>query len=99
MNPVEEFKKERHAAQKAMSKDHALREKSLEWMLHADKYKYIYNFTWLGRPIIKFPQDMIALQELIFKVKPDLIIETGIAHGGSIIFSASMLQLLGNNGK
>jgi cephalosporin hydroxylase len=99
MNPIEEFKKERADAQKAMSKDRALKEKSLEWMLHADKYKYIYNFTWMGRPIIKFPQDIIALQELIFKVKPDLIIETGIAHGGSIIFSASMLQLLGNNGK
>jgi cephalosporin hydroxylase len=99
MNPIEEFKKERSDAQEAMSKDKALKEKSLEWMLHADKYKYIYNFTWLGRPIIKFPQDIIALQELIFKVKPDLIIETGIAHGGSIIFSASMLQLLGNNGK
>lgn len=99
MNPIEEFAKERADAQKAMSKDKALKEKSLEWMLHADKYKYIYNFTWMGRPIIKFPQDIIALQELIFKVKPDLIIETGIAHGGSIIFSASMLQLLGNNGK
>ncbi|HEX6189072.1 MAG TPA: cephalosporin hydroxylase family protein [Pyrinomonadaceae bacterium] len=99
MNPVEEFKRERSDAQKAMSKDQALKEKSLEWMLHADKYKYIYNFTWLGRPIIKFPQDIVALQELIFKVKPDLIVETGIAHGGSIIFSASMLQLLGNNGK
>lgn len=99
MNLIEEFKKERADAQKAMSEDKALKEKSLEWMLHADKYKYIYNFTWMGRPIIKFPQDIIALQELIFKVKPDLIIETGIAHGGSIIFSASMLQLLGNNGK
>jgi len=99
MNPIEEFKKERADVQKAMSKDKALKEKSLEWMLHADKYKYIYNFTWMGRPIIKFPQDIIALQELIFNVKPDLIIETGIAHGGSIIFSASMLQLLGNNGK
>jgi len=99
MNPIEEFAKERADVQKAMSKDKALKEKSLEWMLHADKYKYIYNFTWMGRPIIKFPQDIIALQELIFKVKPDLIIETGIAHGGSIIFSASMLQLLSNNGK
>jgi cephalosporin hydroxylase len=99
MNPIEEFKKERADVQKAMSEDKALKEKSLEWMLHADKYKYIYNFTWMGRPIIKFPQDIIALQELIFKVKPDLIIETGIAHGGSVIFSASMLQLLGNNGK
>ena len=56
--------------------------------------KYTYNFSWLGRPIIQFPQDMIALQEIIWDVKPDMIIETGIAHGGSLIFSASMLTLL-----
>jgi cephalosporin hydroxylase len=56
--------------------------------------KYSYNFTSLGRPIIQYPQDMVALQELIWEVKPDLIIETGIAHGGSIIMSASMLALL-----
>jgi len=55
--------------------------------------KYSYNFSWLGRPIIQYPQDMIAMQELIWKVQPDLIIETGIAHGGSLIFSASMLEL------
>lgn len=56
--------------------------------------KYSYNFSWLGRPIIQYPQDMIVMQEIIWKVKPDLIIETGIAHGGSLIFSASMLALL-----
>lgn len=56
--------------------------------------KYSYNFTWQGRPIIQYPQDIIAMQELIWKVQPDLIIETGIAHGGSLIFSASMLALL-----
>lgn len=56
--------------------------------------KYTYNFSWLGRPIIQYPQDMIALQEIIWEVKPDMIIETGIAHGGSLIFSASMLTLL-----
>jgi len=55
--------------------------------------KYSYNFTWLGRPIIQYPQDMIAMQEIIWQVQPDLIIETGIAHGGSLIFSASMLEL------
>lgn len=55
--------------------------------------KYSYNFSWLGRPIIQYPQDMIAMQEIIWKIKPDLIIETGIAHGGSLIFSASMLEL------
>ncbi len=56
--------------------------------------KYSYNFAWQGRPIIQYPQDMVAMQELIWQVKPDLIIETGIAHGGSLIFSASMLALL-----
>ena len=55
--------------------------------------QYSYNFSWLGRPIIQFPQDLIAVQELIWKTKPDLIIETGIAHGGSIPFSASILTL------
>jgi cephalosporin hydroxylase len=55
--------------------------------------KYSYNFSWLGRPIIQYPQDIVAVQELIWNVQPDLIIETGIAHGGSLIFSASMLEL------
>lgn len=55
--------------------------------------KYSYNYSWLGRPIIQYPQDMVAMQELIWKVQPDLIIETGIAHGGSLIFSASILEL------
>lgn len=56
--------------------------------------KYSYNFKWMGRPIIQYPQDMVAMQEVIWSVKPDLIIETGIAHGGSLILSASMLALL-----
>lgn len=55
--------------------------------------KYSYNFSWLGRPIIQYPQDIIAMQEILFSVQPDLVIETGIAHGGSIIFTASMLEL------
>lgn len=56
--------------------------------------QYSYNFSWLGRPVIQYPQDLVAMQELIWQIKPDLIIETGIAHGGSLIFSASMLALL-----
>ena len=66
----------------------------LEFINKTSDTKYAYNFSWLGRPIIQFPQDMIALQEIIWEVKPDMIIETGIAHGGSLIFSASMLNLL-----
>jgi len=56
--------------------------------------KYSYNFSWLGRPIIQYPQDIVAIQEIVWSVKPDLIIETGIAHGGSLILSASMITLL-----
>jgi cephalosporin hydroxylase len=58
------------------------------------KYKYSYNFDWLGRPIIQFPQDIVAIQEILWQVKPDLVIETGIAHGGSLILSASILALI-----
>lgn len=56
--------------------------------------RYSYNFSWLGRPIIQYPQDIIAMQEIIWKVRPELIIETGVAHGGSLIFSAAMLELV-----
>ena len=82
-----------------MSSDHELKKKSIDWMLHADKYKYTYNYRWMGIPIIKFPNDIVALQEIIWKVKPDIIIETGIAHGGSLLFSATMMELIGNQGK
>ena len=98
MNPIEEFKQERSLDIRRMSQDEELKKKSLDWMIHADKYKYTYNFSWLGRPIIKFPSDIILMQEIIWDIKPDLIIETGIAHGGSIIFSASMLELIGGDG-
>jgi len=64
------------------------------FFIESVKEKYSYNFEWLGRPIIQYPQDMIAMQELIWQIQPDLIIETGIAHGGSLIMSASMLALL-----
>lgn len=64
------------------------------WSRESNRNGYTYNFTWQGRPIIQYPQDMVAMQELIWRVRPDLIIETGIAHGGSLIFSASMLALL-----
>lgn len=63
------------------------------------KYRYTYNFNWLGRPIIQLPQDIIAMQEIIWNVKPDLIIETGIAHGGSLVFYASILELIGGDSK
>ena len=77
-----------------LGSDANLRKKSLAWIHDTAKYNYSYNFAWQGRPIIQYPQDIVAIQELIWSIKPDLIIETGVAHGGSLIFSASMLALL-----
>jgi cephalosporin hydroxylase len=76
-----------------MGRDEALQSLSRRWMADTLKHRYTYHFFWMGRPIIQFPQDIVAVQEIIWSVKPDLIIETGIAHGGSLIFSASMLEL------
>ncbi|MBU0484992.1 MAG: cephalosporin hydroxylase family protein [Proteobacteria bacterium] len=74
--------------------DEELQKSSNIWVHDSAIKNYSYNFSWLGRPIIQYPQDMVAMQELVWLIKPDLIIETGIAHGGSLIFSASMLALL-----
>lgn len=82
-----------------MGKDTNLRKSAIKLIADSQKYEYSYHYNWLGRPIIQFPQDIIATQEIIWEVKPDLIIETGIAHGGSLIFSASMLELLGGDGE
>ncbi len=90
-----EFEKRNNKNIKLMSNDKSLRETSRSWFNQVYKYENSYHITWLGRPIIQYPQDILALQEIIWKVKPDLIIETGIAHGGSLILSASILELLG----
>lgn len=79
---------------KRLGTDAKLLENSVAWIRETAKHNYSYNFTWQGRPIIQYPQDIVAMQELIWSIKPDLIIETGIAHGGSLIFSASMLAQL-----
>jgi cephalosporin hydroxylase len=79
-----------------MKKDNHLVNLTRKWIKASEKYEYSYHFTWLGLPIIQYPQDIIATQEIIWKVKPDLIIETGIARGGSLIFSASILELIGH---
>lgn len=74
-----------------------LRELSRRWLEKTAAYEYSYHFTWLGRPIIQYPQDIVALQEIIWRVRPTVIVETGIAHGGSLVLSASMLELLGGD--
>jgi cephalosporin hydroxylase len=82
-----------------MAADPELAALAHDMFLKSAEYKYSYNFSWLGRPIIQYPQDIIAAQEIIWQVKPAAIIETGIAHGGSLIFYASMLELLGGDGQ
>ncbi len=93
MSEYEKFKRERVTEIDAMGRDGELASASHSWMDRANRAKYSYHFEWMGRPVIQFPQDIVATQEIIWSVKPDLIIETGIAHGGSLIFSASMLEL------
>lgn len=73
----------------------AFHEISRQWLRVGWDQKYTYSFTWMGRPVIQLPEDMIRLQEVIFQVKPDLIIETGVAHGGSLIFSSSLCKAMG----
>jgi cephalosporin hydroxylase len=69
------------------------------WLKVAVEYKLNYELSWMGRPIIQFGSDMILLQELLFEIKPDIFIETGIAHGGSLIYTASLFELMATNGK
>src|ERR1044072_5483641 len=69
---------------------------SRAWLRSGWDNKYVYSFTWLGRPIIQLPEDMIRLQEVIYSLRPDVIIETGVAHGGSLIFHAGLCRLMGN---
>jgi len=88
------FAAERSARIHALARDLGLQEFSRLWMMRSSRHKYTYNFTWLGRPVIQFPQDLFAIQEIIWQTRPDLIIETGIAHGGSLLFWASILALL-----
>ncbi|MEZ6060316.1 MAG: cephalosporin hydroxylase family protein [Planctomycetaceae bacterium] len=83
----------------AMGGDAELRNLTRQVFNRACDHRYSYNFKWLGRPIIQFPEDIVAMQEVIWDVRPELIIETGIAHGGSLILSASLLHLLGGNGR
>lgn len=94
MNLYSQFKQECRSEIDVMGSDKELNDLSLQWSIKANARKYSYHFEWMGRPVIQYPQDMMAMQELIWQTKPDLIVETGIAHGGSLIFSASMLAQL-----
>ncbi len=91
---IKEFVLERNQRIQNFGKDQSFKTQSINWIEESMRKSYVYNFSWMGRPIIQYPQDMVAMQEIIWEVKPDLIIETGIAHGGSLIMSASFLAML-----
>ncbi len=99
MDPIEQFNKEKQENIARMGTDSEVRELGRLFVEKTWNYKYSFNFTWMGRPVIQFPQDILAMQEIIWRIQPDLIIETGIAHGGSLVFYASMLELLGGEGE
>lgn len=96
-NPA--FDLERRDCLKAQGADEALKRRSVEWILATAPHKYSYQFDWMGRPVIQMPQDLLAMQELIWRLKPELIVETGVAHGGSLVFYASMLEMMGLPGR
>ncbi len=98
MNPHEQFKTDCAAEIDRMGKDRAIQSKGLDLLVEACRHRYSYHFTWMGRPIIQFPQDIVAMQELVWSIRPEVIIETGVAHGGSIIYYASLLELIGGEG-
>jgi len=95
MNEIENFEEEVRENISALGESAEMQSLGMDFVGKTAPLKYSYNFSWMGRPIIQFPQDMIAMQEILWKVQPDLIIETGIAHGGSLIYYASLLELIG----
>ncbi len=96
-SPIQQFKNEVATNIDNLAADTDFQQLSQQWFSESVKRRYSYNFSWMGRPIIQHPQDVMALQELLWQVQPDVVIETGIAHGGSLIFLASMMALIHNN--
>lgn len=94
MSDEEKFRHQCNTEIEALASHPELQAAARHWFALAQTNNYSYHFRWLGRPIIQYPQDIVAMQELIWSIQPDLIIETGVARGGSLIFSASMLALL-----
>ena len=95
-NPIQAFVEERAQRVSNNKNNESLQEAAVAFNVESNRAQYSYNFSWMGRPIIQYPQDMIAMQEIIWEIKPDYIIETGIAHGGSLIYYASLLELIGH---
>jgi cephalosporin hydroxylase len=98
MDETQRFLDEVQANVDRLTADGGLHARARAWLSELTRQRYVYNFTWLGRPVIQLPQDLLAVQEIIWRVRPDFILETGVAHGGSLIHSASVLELLGGDG-
>jgi len=99
MDSLKEFQKGVDENIRALGQDSELRRLSIEWNCRANSYNYCHNFNWMGMPVIQAPQDLVAMQEIIWNVKPEVIFETGIALGGSLIFYASMLEMMRIDGQ
>jgi len=99
MDDFQEFDAQNREDIEAMGKDADLQSLTQAWFERATAHRYSYHFRWMGLPIIQFPQDIVAMQELLWEVKPDLVIETGVARGGSVVFYASILELIGGSGR
>jgi cephalosporin hydroxylase len=98
MSDEKDFKQQTRDEIRRQGSSDTFRSLTRKWIEESANTKYSYHFEWLGRPIIQYPQDMIGTQQLLWEVKPDLVIETGIARGGSLIFYASMLELIAQCG-
>lgn len=98
MTEIEKFIAEKKKNIVALG-DEKYKKVGIDFINVTQKEKYSYNFSWMGRPVIQFPQDIVAMQEIIWNVKPDLIVETGIAHGGSLIMYASFMEMMGIEGE
>jgi cephalosporin hydroxylase len=95
MDDRQKFERQKKDLSVALGEDRELFAKSADLITHAEKYRYSYLWSWLGVPIIQLPADVLAMQEVIWQTQPDVIIETGVARGGSVIFSASLLSIIG----
>lgn len=95
MDDRQDFERQKKVSCVELGRDRELFAKSIDVVIHAEKYRYSYLWSWLGVPIIQMPADVLAMQEVIWRTRPDVIVETGVARGGSVIFSASMLSLIG----
>lgn len=99
MDDYAEFQKSNTQNNERRQQDSELKNLLLEVQIKLDKYKYGYSFEWLGIPIIRLPDDIVVYQELIFYVNPKVILEIGVARGGSVILSSSLVELMGNDGR